>query len=148
MSVSRQAALGVFLVGGLILFGVGLFWIGDRRQLFSDSIDLYTEFANISGLARGAKVRVAGLDAGEVLEIQIPPNPEARFRVHFRALAEFQSILRMNSVASIQNDGLVGNKFLQVDAGTSSAMPVTMGATIPGKEPIEIADVIYQVNET
>ena len=67
MSASRQVALGVFLIGGLILFGFGLFWIGDRRQLFSESIDLYTEFANISGLARGAKVRVAGLDAGEVL---------------------------------------------------------------------------------
>jgi phospholipid/cholesterol/gamma-HCH transport system substrate-binding protein len=147
MSASRQIAIGVFLIGGFILFGIGLFWIGDRRQLFNSNIDLYTEFSNISGLAEGAKVRVAGLDAGEVLDIQIPPNPDVRFRVHFRALSEFQSILRMNSTASIQNDGLVGNKFLQVDAGTSASMPVTSGATIPGRDPIEVSEVISRVND-
>ena len=117
MSASRQVALGVFLVVGLLLFGFGLFWIGDRRQLFEESIELNAEFTNISGLARGAKVRVSGLDAGEVLEIRIPPNPDSRFRVRFRAVSDFLTILRMDSIASIQNDGLVGNKFLQVEGG-------------------------------
>src|SRR5262245_31823707 len=131
MSAPRNIALGVFLVLGLVLFAFGLFWIGDRRQLFTQSLELYTEFANISGLARGAKVRVSGLDAGEVLEIRIPSNPDSRFRVRFRATSEFQPILRMNSIATIQNDGLVGSKFLQVDAGTSGAAAVTNGATIP-----------------
>jgi phospholipid/cholesterol/gamma-HCH transport system substrate-binding protein len=141
-------ALGIFLAGGLLLFGIGLFWIGDRRQLFNESVELYTEFSNISGLARGAKVRVSGLDAGEVLEILIPRNPDARFRVRFRAISEFQPILRMDSIASIQNDGLVGNKFLQVEAGTSAAMLVSAGVTIPSRETIEVADLIARVNDT
>lgn len=148
MSTPKNIALGVFIVAGLILFAMGLFWIGDRRQLFNRSVELYTEFSNISGLARGAKVRVSGLDAGEVLEIRVPPNPGARFRIRFRASSEFQPILRMNSVASIQNDGLVGSKFLQVDAGTSAAAAVTHEATIPSKEPIEIADVLAQARDT
>jgi phospholipid/cholesterol/gamma-HCH transport system substrate-binding protein len=141
-------ALGIFLVGGLLLFGFGLFWIGDRRQLFEESIELNAEFTNISGLARGAKVRVSGLDAGEVLEIGIPPNPDSRFRVRFRAVSDFMPILRMDSVASIQNDGLVGNKLLQVEAGTSASMPVTAGVTIPSREPIEVADLIARVSDT
>ena len=62
MASSGRIALGVFLVGGIVLFGVGLFWIGDRRLLFNENIDLYTEFSNLSGLAKGAKVRVSGLD--------------------------------------------------------------------------------------
>jgi phospholipid/cholesterol/gamma-HCH transport system substrate-binding protein len=148
MTASRRAILGVFLAGGVLLFGIGLFWIGDRRQLFEESVELYTEFSNISGLARGAKVRVSGLDAGEVLQIQIPPNPDAKFRVRFRAIMEFQPILRSDSVASIQNDGLVGNKFLQVEGGTSAGMPVTAGATIPSRETVEVADLIARVNDT
>jgi phospholipid/cholesterol/gamma-HCH transport system substrate-binding protein len=148
MSASGRIALGAFLIGGVLLFGFGLFWIGDRRQLFSESVDLYTEFANLSGLSKGAKVRVSGLDAGEVMEIQVPPNPNSRFRVHFRALKQFQPILRLDSVASIQNDGLVGNRFLQVDAGTSAADPVMPGSTLPHREPVEIADLIYRVSET
>jgi len=51
MATSRHIAIGVFLIGGFILFGVALFWIGDRRQLFHSNIELYTEFTNISGLA-------------------------------------------------------------------------------------------------
>jgi phospholipid/cholesterol/gamma-HCH transport system substrate-binding protein len=148
MSASRQVALGVFVLGGLLLFGIGLFWIGDRRQFFDERLELYAEFSNLSGLSKGAKVRVAGLDAGEVLDIQIPPDPDAPFRVHFRTLSNFQSILRMDSVASILNDGLVGNKFLQVGPGTSAAAPVTSGATIRSREPIEIADIMFQVQET
>ena len=148
MSASRQITLGVFLVGGLILFGLGLFWIGDRRKLFEQNVELYTEFANISGLARGAKVRVSGLDAGEVLEIRIPSNPDSKFRVRFRTIAEFQSILRSNSVASIQNDGFVGNKFLQVESGTSAGMPLSPGDTIPSRETVEVSDLIARVNDT
>jgi phospholipid/cholesterol/gamma-HCH transport system substrate-binding protein len=148
MSVSGKAALGGFLIGGLLLFAIGLFWIGDRRQLFTDSVDLYTEFSNVSGLSRGAKVRISGLDAGEVLDIGVPLEPDSRFRVHFRAISRFLPILRMDSLASIQNDGLVGNKFLQIQAGTSAAQPVSGGVTIPSREPIEISDVLSQAMDT
>src|SRR5262245_13011577 len=148
MSTPKNIALGVFIVAGLILFAMGLFWIGDRRQLFTRSLELNTEFSNISGLARGAKVRVSGLDAGEVLDIQVPPNPGARFRIRFRASSEFQPILRMNSVASIQNDGLGGSKLRQAEAGTSGAAAATNGATLPSKEPIEIADLLTQARDT
>jgi phospholipid/cholesterol/gamma-HCH transport system substrate-binding protein len=42
----------------------------------------------------------------------------------------------------------VGNKFLQVDAGTSAGMPIAAGATIPSREPIEVAELITRVNDT
>ena len=53
----------------------------------------------------------------------------------------------MNSVASIQNDGLVGNKFLQVDAGTSPACR-TRWSNDPSERTIEIADVLSQARDT
>src|SRR3989442_11811866 len=148
MSASHRIAIGVFVLGGVLLFAIGLFWIGDRRQFFSDNMELFTEFTNVSGLARGAKVRVAGLDAGEVVQIIVPPGPDLRFRVQFRVVTRFQPILRADSRASIQNDGLVGNKFLQVDAGTSAAAAVVAGATIPSREPIEISDLLAQASQT
>jgi phospholipid/cholesterol/gamma-HCH transport system substrate-binding protein len=148
MTSSRKIALGIFLAGGFILFAFGLFWIGDRRQLFSKSIELYAEFANLSGLQNGAKVRVSGMDAGEVLAINVPTAPGAKFRVKFRALEKFRAILRLDSVASIQNDGLVGNRFLQVEAGSKQAREARNGDTIRSREPVEIGDVIQQVVDT
>ena len=147
MNTSRRVILGAFVAAGVFLFALGLFWIGDRRQLFSDSIELEANFMNVSGLARGAIVRVAGADSGEVVNIGVPNEPGQAFRVRFRVTSNLQPILREDSVASIQTDGLVGNKFLQVAAGTANAPEAAPGSTIRGREPIEVGDLMQRMNE-
>jgi len=147
MDSSRRAILGAFIVGGVLLFALGLFWIGDRRMLFADNIVLETNFMNVSGLARGGAVRVAGADAGEILSVIVPSRAGDPFRVRFRVTANLQPILREDSVATIQTDGLVGNKFLQVAAGTPDAPPAAPGSTIGSREPIEVGDLMERMNE-
>ncbi len=148
MGESKKAAVGAFVVGGFLLFAIGLFLIGDRRQLFSSSVELQAEYTEVASLQVGAPVRVGGLNAGEVLEIRVPPSPEGKFLVRFRVLEDFKPVLRTDSVASIQTDGLVGNKFLQVDAGTSGASEVQDGSTIKSREPFEFADLMQEVSDT
>ena len=58
MTASRKIIVGLFVIGGFVLFALGLFWIGDRRLLFSESLELETQFANLSGLKTGSKVMV------------------------------------------------------------------------------------------
>jgi phospholipid/cholesterol/gamma-HCH transport system substrate-binding protein len=91
---------------------------------------------------------VAGMDAGEVTQIQVPSNPSAKFRVKARIDEDLHPIVRTDSVASIQNDGLVGNKFLQIDAGTDQAPPVPEGGAIKSREPFDFADLLDQMNKT
>ena len=88
MPSSRLIGVGVFVIGGLLIFALGLFMIGDRRFLFSDLFDLHAEFEQIAGLQDGAAVRVNGMDAGEVTDIDIPPSPAGRFRVRMRVRAK------------------------------------------------------------
>ncbi len=147
MNSSRRAILGAFVVIGAFLFALGLFWIGDRRQMFSDNIELHANFLNVSGLSRGSVVRVAGTDAGEVLDIGIPTAPGDPFRVRFRVNSDLQPILREDSVATIQTDGLVGNKFLQVAAGTANAPEAGPGGTIGSREPVEVGDLMQRMND-
>jgi len=136
--------VGLFVIGGFFLFALGLFWIGDRRLLFTESLELQTEFANLSGLKAGSKVMVSGMDAGEVLTIQVPSGPGRKFVVRFRVVSSFRPILRTDSVASIQVEGLVGSKVLQVETGTEAGATVASGATLPSREPLEIGAVIQQ----
>ncbi len=42
---------------------------------------LLREFTNLAGLSKGSKVQVAGMDAGQVLEIAVPSSPSGRFRI-------------------------------------------------------------------
>jgi phospholipid/cholesterol/gamma-HCH transport system substrate-binding protein len=146
MPRNRLAVVGAFLVGGLLLFAVGLFLIGNRRMLFSDTFEAYAEFSNLAGLQGGAKVRVAGLDAGEVETIHVPSSPSARFRVKLRIREDLHPLIRVDSVASIQNDGLVGNKFIQVDAGTDQAASVANGGTIQSREPFDLAEMMQRMS--
>ena len=72
---ARAAGVGVFVVGGLLLFAVGLFMIGDRQMAFAKKVTLYTEFNRITALQPGAIVRVSGAKAGAITEITPPNTP-------------------------------------------------------------------------
>jgi phospholipid/cholesterol/gamma-HCH transport system substrate-binding protein len=89
---------------------------------------------------------VSGMDAGQVLQITVPPSPAGRFRVRFRVVERLHPIVRSDSVATIQTDGLLGNKYLQVDAGTEEAPPAPPGSTIPTREPFDWADLMEQLS--
>lgn len=148
MNRSRAVAVGAFVIAGILLFGVGLFLIGDRRMLFSRTFDVYAEFGNIAGLQNGAKVRVAGLDAGEVDTIHVPASPSAKFRVKLRIREDLHPLIRVDSVATIQTDGLVGNKFMQVEAGTDQAPIVPARGTIQSREAFDLSAMLQRMNDT
>jgi phospholipid/cholesterol/gamma-HCH transport system substrate-binding protein len=148
MAGNRLVAVGAFVVGGILLFGAGLFLIGDRRMLFSDTLRIYAEFKQVAALDTGAKVRVSGIDAGEVEEIRVPPGPSGRFRVRMRVRSDLRPLLRTDSIASIQNDGLVGNKFVQIQTGTEAAPRVEENGTIQSREPFDIADLMQSMSDT
>jgi phospholipid/cholesterol/gamma-HCH transport system substrate-binding protein len=146
MASTDKAAMGAFVIGGLLLFGLGLFLIGDRRMLFSRSAEYYTEFAQISALGAGAKVRAGGMDAGEIVEILVPQGPGSKFRLKLKIIEKLFPIIRTDSVASIQTDGLLGSKFLQIDIGTRGRAPANY--TLPSREPFEIGDLLAKIRET
>jgi phospholipid/cholesterol/gamma-HCH transport system substrate-binding protein len=150
MAIPRARAVGVgaFVILGLVLFSVGLFLIGDRRMFFNKTFEVRAQFSRIAGLQTGAKVRVAGLDAGEVTEIHVPAGPSAKFVVAMKVRENVRPLIRTDSVTSIQNDGLVGNKFVQIEAGSDGAAVVADKGTIRGQEPFDIADLLNKMSAT
>lgn len=148
MLSTRLIGVGVFVIVGSVLFAVGLFMIGDRRSLFEDNFEVYAEFSKLAGLEGGATVRVAGLDAGEVTGISVPTGPAGRFRVRVRVREELHAVVRSDSVASIQTEGLVGNKFVQIEGGSESSPRAPNGSTIRSRDPIDIADLLQQLSGT
>jgi phospholipid/cholesterol/gamma-HCH transport system substrate-binding protein len=148
MPSSRLIGVGAFVIGGFVLFAAGLFLIGDRRGLFADTFQVHAEFTKLAGLENGAAVRVAGLDAGEVTAIQVPISPRAKFRVRVRVREELHGVVRSDSVASIQNEGLVGNKFVQIEGGSDQSPRAPDGSTIQSRDPVDIADLLNQMSDT
>src|SRR5215218_5198142 len=148
MTSNRLAGIGAFVIGGILLFAIGLFLIGERRMLFQKKFTLYTEFARISGLQPGAPVKVNGMGAGEVEVIDVPPGPAREFRVRIKVREDLHPLVRTDSVASIQTEGLVGGTYLFIGAGTDAAARVPEDGTIAGREPFEMADLMLQMSDT
>jgi phospholipid/cholesterol/gamma-HCH transport system substrate-binding protein len=148
MGTLRRAMVGAFVLGGTLLFGAGLFLIGDRRLLFEPQFELSTAFGRVSGLEVGTQVRVAGFDAGEVLEIGIPSRPSEKFLVRMRLREDLRPLVRIDSVGTVQTDGIVGSAFIQIGGGTDDARMVEPGETIEGVDPIAFADLIEEGRET
>ena len=148
MGSPRLALVGAFVVGGLLLFAVGLFMIGDRRQLFTEHFEVLADFGNVTGVQVGTDVRLSGLPAGEVTDILIPPAPGGRFQVRMRVREDLHSLVRTDSVAAVLTDGLLGSAFIQIRAGTESAPEVADGGTLAGTDAVQVADLIEEGRET
>ena len=145
---ARLAGVGVFVFLGLSLFAVALFMIGDRQLAFARKVVVYTEFKTITGLQPGAIVRVSGAPAGSVTDIDVPSDPSGRFRARLEITEDLHQLVRTDSVAAIQTEGLVGGSFLAVSTGTAGAPRAPEGSTIPSREPFLLADMFEQVSGT
>jgi len=145
---ARLAGVGAFVIGGLLLFTVGLFMIGDRQMAFAKKFTIYAEFAKITGLQPGAIIRVSGAKAGTVKEIIPPGRPTEKFKVKLEIVEELHPLVRTDSIATIETEGLVGGAFLGVSTGSEQAPPAPENSTIAGKEPFAIADLLQQASET
>jgi phospholipid/cholesterol/gamma-HCH transport system substrate-binding protein len=147
-NAARLVGVGVFVLGALLLFTLALFMIGDRQMAFAKKFTIYTEFKKITGLQPGAIVRVSGAKAGSITAIEPPTSPSGKFRVEMEITEELHPLVRTDSLASIETEGLVGGNYLGVGAGTDKAAAAAPKSTIPSKEPFEISDLMEQMGDT
>jgi phospholipid/cholesterol/gamma-HCH transport system substrate-binding protein len=143
---TNLAATGVFVISAVLLFGAGLFLIGDRESAFSHHHDFYTEMANVNGLAPGSKVQVSGFDAGDVTSLQIPTHPSGKFRIKLHVDEKLNHLIREDSVVSVESDGIVGDKFLLIHDGSDQSPEAKSGDTLPSKEPVEISAMLEKAS--
>lgn len=68
----RNALVGLFVLGGLICFGVLLVKFGESRFLFlSKGYVITARFDTVSGVREGTEVRLAGVQVGRVLSVDL-----------------------------------------------------------------------------
>ena len=146
---ARVAGVGVFVLGGLLLFAVGLFMIGDRQMAFAKKVTVYTEFKKITGLQPGAVVRVSGAKAGSITQILPPDTPSGQVPSRTgdrRGL--FINSCAPTRLATIETEGLVGGNYLGITTGSDTAPIVASNTTIAGKEPLDIAELMQRMGDT
>lgn len=144
--MSRTVKVGAFIVGGIVLFCVGVFIIGTKTQLFGSHFTAYVEFNDVDTLIQGATVRVGGMDAGQIAEIQIPKTPQGKFRIQLHVDKKFSNIVRRDSLATIETEGMVGNIYINLAKGSPNS-PECKGCTLPSQEPVSMSALFQKANK-
>jgi phospholipid/cholesterol/gamma-HCH transport system substrate-binding protein len=145
--MSRLARLGLFILGTLSILAIGIFIIGDKQFLFSSTYRLNATFDTVAGLPDGAEVRIGGVRKGTVDHIQMPRSPNEKVLIAMDLDRSTRQIIRRDSVASIETEGLLGNKFVSVSFGSKDGQPIHDGDSIPSATPFDFSDLMKKTNE-
>jgi len=138
----RYLAVGIFIIVGMTLFALGIFLVGSRHEAFSRHVLLYTEFADLDGIAKGSKVQVAGMDAGQVTKIDVPDSPNGHFRVQMKVDEQLHGLVRSDSVVTVDTEGVVGDTFLTIHSGSPNAAIAQAGSVLQSKPPVSMSDLL------
>ena len=138
--MTRTARLGAFILGALIIFGTGVFLIGDRQFLFSRTYRLHASFDTVVGLDPGAVVRSGGVRVGTVDHISMPLRSGEKVTVVMKLKRATREVIKKDSVASVDTEGLLGAKYVSVSFGSNESQPVQDGDSIASRPPLDYAD--------
>ena len=145
--MSRVARLGAFIVGTLAILAAGIFVIGSKEYLFRSTYQLRAEFDNVAGLEAGADVQVGGVHSGTVQSITLPHKPSDKVMVLMNLDKATREIIKNDSVASIETEGVLGNQFLAISFGSEGQPEVKDGEIIESESPLVLADMLKKAND-
>jgi phospholipid/cholesterol/gamma-HCH transport system substrate-binding protein len=147
-SVPREVKVGAFVLAGLFVVGAVIFLIGDQRQLFTSKEAYSAVFTDVQGLTRGSPVRMGGIDVGAVSKIGYAEDAtDPKLYVSFSVVENEARRIRVDSVARIENKGLLGDKMVVITIGSASAPRVEPGGTIKSEEARDMGQMLAKLGD-
>ena len=132
--------LGMFIVFGLALFVVTIYFLGKSKNLFGSTFQMKSYFKNVGGLKEGGNVRFSGITVGTVKNIAFVSD--SLVVVYMFVKEDVHQYIKTDAVASIGSDGLMGDKILTISPGSNSNNIVKDKATIASTPAIEMEDLM------
>lgn len=149
-SLSRwqAVALGLVVCCGLGLAGTGLYAVGSRQWLWGNTFRVRVGFPQIRGVEIGTKVRVQGVEAGEVEAIETPLTPGQEVMLRLRLDGKLRHLVRADARVQIVAEGMLGSKVLEVLPGSPQAEPVANDGLLTAAPSRELTDLLGDVSST
>lgn len=142
--IAQQIKLGAFVLAGLTLFLISVFFIGSENNLFSKTFTVAAVFRNVEGLKAGDNVWLSGVKIGTVSDVRIVS--EGKVIVSLSLKDRQNQFIQEDAVATIGSDGLVGNKIVIIRPGKSTAV-VSEEDTLNTSSPTDTQDLINIAKE-
>lgn len=138
--------LGLFIVGGFLLFMVAVFLIGRQKNLFNPVYTLTSTFNNVSGLQVGNNIRFSGINIGTVENLRIVND--STVKVDMSIKKEIKQFIKTDSQVAIGSEGLIGDRLLIITQGSYNSPVAKDGQQLSSAEPVETDAILASLEVT
>jgi len=130
-AVGRRFRVGLVVLLALVFVMFGVLMVGKRAHLFTSKLPYQTQFDSAAGLVSGNPVRLNGVTVGNVLQVNLSPDPaDQTVRVVYEVDRKIAPRLRTDTTAAIKTIGLLGDKYVELVGGTAGKPVVEPGGDI------------------
>jgi len=135
-----ETIVGLFVVASLAALLIMVLIIARQEGLWQNYLEYQAVFKNISGLRVGSEVRLAGVVVGSVTKTTV--RSDGKILVTFDVLEKYRQQIRTDSTATIGMIGLLGDRSLDLAAGTPEKPVVPPGGMVEGQEPLNLQELM------
>lgn len=139
MKISNETKTGVFVLMCLVALGALLMRVGNESW-FAKGYLLRARFHFVEGVKVNSPVRYCGVDVGEVRAIRILDADETWVELDLRILEPHK--VRSDSKALVSQLGLMGEKYVEIRAGSPGAPYAKEGDLLPTQDPVRLDDIV------
>ena len=141
-----QLRVGILGLTALFFIALLIFLLTGNANWFQKQVPLHAYVSDAAGLNAGDPVRINGIAAGSVKDVQLSgeTNPQRIIRIDFMVDEPMLKQIPEDSMAAIGSDNLLGStKFFQISKGKSSE-PIRAGATMKTANTQEFQQLVQQ----
>jgi phospholipid/cholesterol/gamma-HCH transport system substrate-binding protein len=146
ISKKNHFQLGIFVVAGLLIFVLAVYYLGKQENIFGSGVTVYAEFSNIKGLQVGNNVRFLGTSAGYVSSVSV--KTDSIIVVTLVVSHEMSEYIRKNSTVEIQNEGVMGSKILEIKPGSGDFEVIENNDLLPSRNTLSMEEVFSALEST
>ncbi len=136
---SMETTVGIFVVLSLLCVAYLTLKLGDVSVLGDDSYPLFARFTSVSGLKAGSPVEMLGMQIGRVAGFTMDQKDQVAV-VELRIGNGVK--IYDDAMASIKTNGLLGDKFVKIDAGGGGSLLKAGGTITETEPPVDILELI------
>lgn len=145
-TTGQKIQLGLFVIIGLLLFVLAVYFIGDKQKMFGKTNHLTCVFNNVNGLQLGNNVRYSGVNVGTVRSIEM--ISDTVIKVDMIIDKSIFSYIKKNAIAIIGSDGLVGNRIINILPKKGNSPSVQAGDAIKSINKVNTDDMLNTLDIT
>ncbi len=150
----EEKAWSDFRVGLITFFGISFLVLGvtfaggDKGLLFQKSTTVKALLLDVNGLKKGSSASMSGMTVGKVTNITLVRGSQKNeVEVAMVVRRDVRERIKKDSIPAVRTQGMMGDRYVDISAGTSGSEALPDGMSLVGKETSDFDVTIRQASQ-